>query len=233
MSLDVAQRPEIVVQGFAADVTAQPDQLDYTIDGKPHWLTLRIARLGRFLVANLPDVGRDLIEIVALVYAADCAVSRGGPTDAQMGKFWRRSFAFKVPVRCPEIWSAPALRAALTETLSFLSDDAYCFDFRQAEKPLPAKRFFDFGSDDTLTPNSVLLFSGGLDSTAGALSELLDRGRRVALVSHQSSPKMARVQKDLVRSIGERAGFERVLHVPLSLQIAKGSNREGTHRSLC
>jgi len=46
------------------------------IDGKPVGITLRISRLNQQLVAGLSDRALDLLEIAALVYGADAAVSR-------------------------------------------------------------------------------------------------------------------------------------------------------------
>jgi hypothetical protein len=52
----------------------------------------------RILVANIPDVFVDLLEIASYVYAADSAISRGGKTDAQMGARWspRRYFGSRL-----------------------------------------------------------------------------------------------------------------------------------------
>jgi hypothetical protein len=47
---------------------------------------------------------------------------------------------------------------------------------------------------DLLT-DEVVLFSGGLDSLSGAIEELSTDGKRVALVSHRSSPKIYDHQK--------------------------------------
>ena len=75
------------------------------------------------------------------------------------------------------------------------------------------------------------MFSGGLDSFAGALEELIEREERVVLVSHGSATKLAKVQRDLVTEMRRRIGKDRVLHVTLTAQLADRARREGTQRS--
>jgi hypothetical protein len=160
---------------------------------------LQISDISRRLLANIPDVLADLLEVACYVYAADSAIGRGGSTDAQMGARWRRHLRFVIAVRQPELWTSDTISAALVETLSFLSDDSYEFEFRSiADAPAMAE-YFDFGdtSGTTFTPDEVILFSGGLDSLSGAVEELLQPGHRIALVSHRSASKIAGTQKRL------------------------------------
>ena len=42
---------------------------------------LKIADISKRLLANIPDVLVDLLEVASYVYAADSAISRGGRTD--------------------------------------------------------------------------------------------------------------------------------------------------------
>jgi hypothetical protein len=91
---------------------------------------LEIANLNRRLLANIPDGLIDLLEIASYVYAADSAISRGGQMDAQMGARWRRRFRFVIPVRLPALWLSSDIMSPLVETLSFLSEDDYQFDFQ-------------------------------------------------------------------------------------------------------
>ena len=60
---------------------------------------------------------------------------------------------------------------------------------------------------------------------------MISRGKSVALVSHHSSGKLAKVQTELVKELRTRTGAGRVLHVPVTVQLKKRSNREPTHRS--
>jgi 7-cyano-7-deazaguanine synthase in queuosine biosynthesis len=66
---------------------------------------------------------------------------------------------------------------------------------------------------DLLT-DEVVLFSGGLDSLSGAIEELSTDGKRVALVSHRSSPKIYDHQKHLVTELNARFP-QKLMHVPV------------------
>jgi hypothetical protein len=217
--------------GVGARRAQTQEQLGFTVDGVPCGVHVRIGQLSRTLVANLPDVATDLIEIAAYVYAADAAVSRGGPVNAQMGALWRRTFAFEIPVRCPDVWSEPPVIEELSKTLGFVSDDTYRFSFTPHRDPGPLERNLDLVTDVGDDPEAVILFSGGLDSFAGALEELLDRRNRAVLVSHWSSMKLRKVQSDLVEVLRRRIGAPALTHVPVTVQLAKGTNREGSHRT--
>lgn len=79
-------------------------------------------------------------------------------------------------------------------------------------------------------PSEVILFSGGLDSFAGAVEELTE-GRSVALVSHRSASKIASAQKRLVIQLRDRFGTDRVLHVPVWANLNGSLGLEPTHRT--
>jgi len=194
---------------------------------------LSISDIARKLLVNIPDRLVDLLEIATYVYAADGAISRGGKTDSEMGARWRRTLRFKIPVREPTLWGSEPVSAALTETLSFLSDEQYAFDFEPFHSPPSLANYFDFPATEhtTFAPEEVVLFSGGLDSLGGAVEEVLGRGKRVALVSHRSAAKISSVQKYLVDLLSSRARAESVLHVPVLATLTEDLNREPTHRA--
>ncbi len=210
---------------------ASRGRLGLSLGGRPIQVRLNIAQLSRKIVANLPDVAADLLEVAAYVYAADTAVSRGRLTDPHLGRKWRRRFCFDIAVRRPDVWSAAAVQDALSTMLGFLSDDIYKFQFREHPAPEPREKYFDFGPDQGFTPESVVLFSGGLDSLAGALEEALERRNPVCLVSHRSSTAVAKVQSDLIRLLEARVGRDNVLHVPVTAQVGETDHLEWTHRS--
>ena len=92
------------------DASASGDWIRIEIDDNPHMVRLRIGELARRLVENLDPVILDLLEIAACVYAADSAITRGGPVDAGLGKNWRRRLSFTIPVRRPDLWSSDEVR---------------------------------------------------------------------------------------------------------------------------
>ena len=88
-----APLPDHVVTCFAPQADSRGDeQLRFEIDGKSKGVALQIGHMRKSLVAALPDIAIDLIELAAFVYAIDSSVSRGGLADQQMGKKWYRSF---------------------------------------------------------------------------------------------------------------------------------------------
>ena len=193
---------------------------------------LQITDIGKRLVANIPDVLVDLLEIAAYVYAADSALPRGGTSDARLGERWRRKLRFDIPVRLPALWSSQSVRSAMSETLGFLSEDEYAFEFRPLRDPAAPQSYFEIPVSETgVSPDEVVLFSGGLDSFAGAVDLLAKKGTKVALVSHRSSPVILKAQKDLVLELRRGFGADRVLHIPVRLTLRQGMTEEATHRS--
>ena len=194
---------------------------------------LKITDISRRLLTNIPDVLLDLLEIASYIYAADSAISRGGVTDARMGMSWRRRLRFLIPVRLPDLWSSALVTSCLMETLSFLSDDEYQIEFRSLNKPPEIGSYFEFPDSEasSFAPDQVMLFSGGLDSLAGAIEQLSVHGKKVALVSHRSASKIAEAQKDLVVQLRSRFGTARLLHIPVWAYPNSSLGQEHTHRT--
>jgi 7-cyano-7-deazaguanine synthase in queuosine biosynthesis len=196
-------------------------------------IVLRITDIRRTLVTNLPDVLTDLLELATYIYCADALVPRGGKTMAQMGRHWRRKLRFVIPVRLPELWSSASVSQLLIETLSFLSDDFYQFEFQPIRDPPEFQSYLDLsgGEQHGFRPDEIVLFSGGLDSLAGVIVELIEHERRVALVTHRSAPKIASRQVELVEALRKRFGDHRLFFVPVLINKDQAIGKEFTHRS--
>jgi len=207
------------------------ERLPFELDGVPKAVSLRIGGFNRSLVTGLPDLALDILEIAALVYSIDAAASRGGPTDRQLGRAWYRTFNVKMPVRCIATWQNDGLRLALEEMLEFLSGDRFHFSFVTGASLPQESRWFDFGAEKGWRADRVLMFSGGLDSYAGALQEIVEHRQKVALVSHASSTKIAPVQRALVETLQDKLGPDSCRHFQMRIQLATGTNKEGTHRT--
>jgi len=144
--------------------------------------------IGRQLNQNITPALIDLVEVAALVYVADQMQRRGKDEVETMGASWRRRMRFEIPVRVPALWRSSEVGDALLELLSFLSEDEYEFTFSQYKHPPTLDAYLNFGSLITATPpESVLLFSGGLDSLGGALEEVVRDKRSALLVTHASA----------------------------------------------
>src|SRR3712207_4454875 len=125
---------------------------------------LKMSDISRKLLARLPERLVDLLEVASYVYAADSAISRGGRTDSEMGARWRRNFRFRIPVREPDLWASHTVTSSLVDTLSFLSDDQYAFEFLPLKHAPSMAGYLDLelaGSQNAgFSPDEVILFSG-------------------------------------------------------------------------
>ena len=126
------------------------------------------------------------------------------------------------------MWGKDSVREALVETLGFLSEDEFSFDFRQATTSTGLQPYLDLSdpSAQAISPDEVIVFSGGLDSLAGTVDELIGNNKKVVLVSHQSSTTVASRQNGLVNALRERLNGRQLFYVPVPL------TRVGGKRSL-
>lgn len=94
---------------------------------------------------------------------------------------WSRSFAVRVAVHEPEVWSAPETKALLEEALSFLTGDVWRFQFEARRKDEPAPVTVSL----PLPPYRALImpYSEGLDSLAVH-----------ALTAHATNSELVRVR---------------------------------------
>ena len=75
------------------------------------------------------------------------------------------------------------------------------------------------------------MFSGGLDSLAGAIDEVLNEKHKVVLVTHKSTPKLNTRHRRLEKMIADKAGENAPLHIGVRVNKNKGLNYEYTQRS--
>jgi len=206
--------------------------LQIALEGRSRNITLKLEDLSKRLVKNVPDLLIDLIEIATFVYCADQTTSRGGECQSGMGVDWRREFRFVIPVRNLEYWAQETTIEALCDALSFLSDDEYVFEFEKASNAASFESYLELGGEGTTAfrPDEVLLFSGGLDSLAGSVEELSAGHKKVALVSHRSSPKIYEHQKRLVDELKCRFPGS-VMHFPVQITKHGMKSLEHTQRS--
>lgn len=118
----------------------------------------------------------DLALLAAAVTAADTKISR--QEDAQDS--WTREIDLYLPVSDADLWSSCA--HLVERILRFLTGDLWRVRFRS--RPKAMKTIVDRTSVLIAeTPDTVSLFSGGLDSFVGAI-DLLESGKKPVFVSH-------------------------------------------------
>lgn len=206
--------------GISAFGELMPLSLWPTHGGKPS-VKLVIEDLHERLCQTVPKQFHDLIEIAAYVYCADQQASRGKKDVDTFGAHWRRRFHYHIPVREPELWRTPAVSDALRDLLGFLSDDTYDFTFHPAHGAPRIQQYLglDEKGAKKFDAERVMLFSGGLDSLAGAIDEAIVQRRRVVLVNHRSTEKFCVRHQKLLDEIVAKTGPGVVM--PMRVRISK------------
>ncbi len=196
-------------------------------------LVLKLEQLRHRFTGNETARLTDFIEIASYVFAADRNVSRGSKLDHGVGAEWRRTFRMVIAVRDLEFWRRADVRETLSETLHFLSEDDWSFEFVENLNPIGMQQYLDIIPQDVEEGGgaSIILFSGGIDSLAGAVHELLLTNRRVVLVSHRNLPGVGKRQKLLAENLAV-AHPKRVTHVSVDNHLTKQiADNEDTQRT--
>jgi hypothetical protein len=187
----------------------------------------------RQMMANVPDRLADLFGMSCYVHCTDRLAARDKPEMPEGGARWRRTLHFLIAVRDPEFWNTPTINAMLCSTLGFLSGDRLTFDFVQRDGSTRQQDYLDLqggGPAAECKPEEIVLFSGGLDSLAGAVDALPVCGIPVVLASHQLANFLHSIQARLAAALREGAGSSRLLHVGVGLK-GLGEMAEPTQRT--
>ena len=183
----------------------------------------RIEDIEKRMIGEVPDHLCDLLDIATYVFIADRMISRGGRTLPNMGGDWHRRFRLVIAVREPDRWNRTEVKSALEELVGFLSGDTFSFQFLKSDEPpaFPSRLPLRLGDAAQRRSDQVLLFSGGLDSLAGAVEELSQTDDRIVLASHRSSDQVFSRQKALAAALSHRFPG-RVVHVPVEITMRPG-----------
>lgn len=175
----------------------------------------------------------DFLEIASYVYSADCATPRGKKwTDDDSTEPWSRDFSFIIPVRDPGFWARAEIQCLIVEILNFLSNDKYSFNFVPLERDRSEQSYFDFGDLKDwpfYAPDRVIMFSGGLDSLAGAV-ETAAGGGKVVLVSHRPVSTLDARQNILFKGL-QKLYPDQLIRVPVWVNKDEMFGREPTQRT--
>lgn len=143
----------------------------------------------------LPEKVSTFLTVALGIWITDRLARRQDAPDG-----WTR----RLTVSCP----APGWNAALAELtplVSFLTGDVWSLMAR----PEPASLALPDPRVGAWHPDCICLFSGGLDSLAGAI-DLLESGRRVLLVSHYDFGQLAGCQNYLTDALSQVYSRDRV-----------------------
>lgn len=146
-----------------------------------------------------PAAARELLLLASAVYIGDKITPRTDAPDR-----WTRAFAIHAPATDPAQWEAAA--PDLREALQFLTGDAWDLRWRREVTTIHRVR-------RRIRPrfDAVCLFSGGLDSCAGAIDLLEEHARpRVLLIGHYDSSHTPGPQRHLANALGAAYGHARL-----------------------
>lgn len=183
------------------------------------------------LLDDLPDPLADALEIAAYVFSADRLIRRVKDDSRHIGAEWQRRLRFRIPVRNAGQWDRKEVKDALSEALQFLSGDEFAFEFTSAANPSGAQRYLGFNDAvaQTIRPDQVILFSGGLDSLAGVAEKVIGEDRSAVLVTHASATLVANRQNQLAQEIGKRARKGQTFYAPV--WVRRGQETEPVEHS--
>ncbi len=196
-------------------------------------VNVRLEDLAKIFDQHLSPRLEDLLEIAAYVYTADCATRRAGNwADDDTTEPWDRDFHFVIPVRDVPFWGRNDVAQRLVEILKLLSDDKFAFTFSEMKDVPPKQLYLEFGELEEWpfygVPR-VLMFSGGLDSLAGAI-ETATAGEKLVLVSHRPVSTQSSRQTNLFKGLRQRFPSP-MIHVPVWINKDENKGREPTQRT--
>ncbi|KYF76576.1 hypothetical protein BE11_47610 [Sorangium cellulosum] len=154
------------------------------------------------------------------VFAADTRIPRALTDDR-----WRRDIWLHVPVFEVSAWESCA--PYVVEMLNFLTGDAWSIRFRTRQGADSPRSNGSGGAAGTPEVMDVALFSGGLDSLAGAI-DLLESGKPVALAGHYGAGVTNSVQQNVLSALQRHYGC-RVIPFMFHVQPLKAN--DGEHES--
>ncbi|MDN5301095.1 MAG: hypothetical protein PWQ60_609 [Thermoanaerobacteraceae bacterium] len=240
----MSQSPNIIICSNVHPSKINPNgkviRLSY-FDNEKEKGNVRIA-LSRFIKNpdELPERIVDLLEIASYVFSADRAVDRG-ERDSLYNESWTRIFEFHIPVRDLAFWEQDNVKTALSNALVFMSGDRkynfYFYQMNQENQPNESNytqlSLFtkDFLPISDASNTEIILFSGGLDSLAGALDFLHTfPEKKLCLVSHQANKKVTHTQDVLVELLMKKFP-NRINHYKYECHLRKFSSLEETQRT--
>ena len=189
--------------------------------------------------ARLPSRIADLLDIAMAVYAAD----RRSPRDFKGPNTGQRQIQVRLAVREPALWASRDVLTRLGDTLVWLSDDLWTFEFVQRKgEPSPAESARFLFPSPTERPATGSLFSESLDSLAGLATQTRAQSNpSLVLVSGYSSDRLGHQQSEQAKGIrsawrdeglhGGKAPEIRHIAVPFGINKLKRLREEKSQRT--
>ena len=161
----------------------------------------------------------DILYFTSIIYSIDKLIPRSKSDDN-----WSRDISVTIPVSNVILWEKAKLE--LKNALDFLTSDNWNLSFSKVKRPYFQKKRNSLPLNANI--DNVCLFSGGLDSLAGAIN-LVDESDNILLISHVDITGAASpIQQPLIKKIKESYPNKNITQSQFHI-FADASN-EGTTR---
>lgn len=191
----------------------------YGLDG---WKNANVATIGNAIIDTIRRLGVrlsptvfDFLTLALAVTAADTFVKRKESADG-----WSREIELKIALNKPDPWKTEIKK--IEKLLLFLSGDLWKLKLEKGgcPPPVPYSRRSRYHLIDLKGLDCVCLFSGGVDSTVGAI-DLLKSRRKPLLVSHAYTHDQS-IQNDIAKKLKDSLSRFSVNANPLPPQRMQG-----------
>jgi 7-cyano-7-deazaguanine synthase in queuosine biosynthesis len=175
----------------------------------------------------------DWAELALAIYIADRFSPRRDPRCRMDIAHRRRKIYLQIAVFDVRFWKSTEVQQRLQEALWILTEDDWQFEFLKRETPLtPCAQEFLF-SEPCNKSIRVALFSGGLDSFAGAVHQLRNHKLHHVFVSGVTHARMGDGQRQQMASLQQLGNDFRHLQIEYGLKEHKirDNTLEGSQRS--
>ncbi len=178
----------------------------------------RYERVGTTFCRNLRPELADLVEVATAVYCADRFAPRRHPDHGDGSRPLARRMHLRLGVRRPGVWRGRAADL-LGELLWKLCGGTWTLEFTSLRGNLSSTGVQTYLPDLALSkPARVMLFSGGLDSFAGAAVQMEDDTHTHVLVSGYTNSRMCAAQAEQARRLlGQRRAHGHHVAVPYGI----------------
>lgn len=170
------------------------------------------------LITNPTLLSLDILYFTSIIYSIDKLIPRNKADDN-----WSRDINLSIPVSDAVSWERAKLD--LKNALDFLTSDNWNLSFSKVKRPYFQKKKNSLPLNANI--DNICLFSGGLDSLAGAIN-LIDESDNILLISHVDSTGAAStIQQPLIKKIKENYPNKNIKQSQFHI-YADASNEETT-----
>ena len=182
-------------------------------------LFIEARRIATIFGEPLSPLQADLIDIALACYVADRLARR--KVEKKSSRFqWSRNLSLRIGVRTPAIWSSEILEE-LSELLHLLTDDQWNFEMVPIDRPqkLQETQGLLFPLLHALV--KVSLYSGGLDSYAGAVQEVSHfQDHSFVFVSGATNSRQVSAQSHQINAI-KKFSSSQIHHISIPFGIKR------------